>query len=194
VGVLSRSAPVKSHGSGAEGWALDWSRASPGRLASGNNDGDIQVWDVDAGAAARAVAAGPGASDFSAVWSVGAAPLRGHGGRSVEDVQWSPTEAGVLASAACDGTVRIWDTRVRDRAMLSVEAHPGVDVNVISWSKLISYLLVSGADDGTFKIWDLRSFKACVAHAVFLRAPPPTFSLTFPSPLPAHTHKRPFQG
>jgi ribosome assembly protein RRB1 len=169
--VLSRTAPVKSHAHSTEGWALDWSRAAPGRLASGSNDGDIHVWDADSSAAARAIGGGPG-SDFSAVWSVGGAPLRGHGGRSVEDVQWSPTEAGVLASASCDGTVRIWDTRVRDRAMLSVDAHTGVDVNVISWSRLISYLLASGGDDGTFKIWDLRSFKSCVSHSPSFSRPP----------------------
>lgn len=44
--------PVKTFsGHRAEGYALAWSAASPGRLASGDCTGRIHVWDVDAAAA-----------------------------------------------------------------------------------------------------------------------------------------------
>jgi len=169
--------PIMSHGSGpVEGWALDWSRPSPGRLATGDCNGWINVWDADSAAAARATgnaAGGISSTAFAGVWSVnsGGDAIFGHGrGCSVEDIVWSPTEAGVLCSAGGDGTVRIWDVRVKDKAMLTSLAHPGVDVNAVSWSRLISYLLVSGADDGSFKIWDLRNFKAYVAT---MRLPTP---------------------
>lgn len=145
-----------------EGYALDWSPVAPGRLASGDCNGRIHVWEPDSAAAAAAVGGG---GDMGSVWKVdGKKHHSGHSG-SVEDLQWSPNEGTVFASCSADKTLRIWDTRVSDRSMLSV---PGADcdVNVISWSRLVSYLLASGAEDGSFSIWDLRAFKAdgAIAH------------------------------
>jgi hypothetical protein len=144
-----------------EGFAVDWSAVSPGRIVSGDRTGAVFVWDVDAAAAASAMSPSTpsSAAAFSGVWKVnGSSPYSGSGG-SIEDLQWSPNEAGVFASCGTDKCVRIWDTRVRGRSMLGVEAAT-CDVNVISWSKRVSYLMVSGDDVGGFKIWDLRNFKA----------------------------------
>ena len=170
------TSPVVSWaGHGTEGYALDWSRKSPGRLASGDCDGNIFVWDVDNAAAAAALSplsssssSSSSSRDMSAVWKVdGTSAYTSHAG-SVEDVQWSPNEANVFASCGVDGTVRIWDTRARGASgcKLTTTAHT-CDVNVISWSGLVSFLLLSGADDGSFKIWDLRNFKAASPVANF---------------------------
>jgi len=170
------TSPVVSWaGHGTEGYALDWSRKSPGRLASGDCDGNIFVWDVDNAAAAAALSplsssssSSSSSRDMSAVWKVdGTSAYTSHAG-SVEDIQWSPNEANVFASCGVDGTVRIWDTRARGASgcKLTTTAHT-CDVNVISWSGLVSFLLLSGADDGSFKIWDLRNFKAASPVANF---------------------------
>lgn len=130
---------VHSHSS--EGYALDWSPVTAGRLASGDCRARIHVWEPTP--AGR--------------WVVGAG-LKGHNA-SVEDIQWSPTEQTVFASCSVDKTIRIWDTRQPSGSMLAVVAHE-TDINVISWNKLTSFMLASGGDEGALKVWDLRSFSS----------------------------------
>ena len=122
-----------------EGFALGWSPARAGRLASGDCRGRIHCWEAREGGR----------------WAVEAAPRTGHAA-SVEDIAWSPTEETVFASSSVDRSVRVWDTR-QAAAALEVTAHE-TDVNVIGWNALTSYMLASGADDGVFRIWDLRKF------------------------------------
>jgi ribosome assembly protein RRB1 len=150
-----QAAPAKPlfsfSGHRAEGYALDWSPAAAGRLATGDCTGTIHVWQPQANGSSWAVDAQQG--------------YKGHAG-SVEDVQWSAAEPTVFASASADRTVRIWDTRDRSKAQITVQAH-GADVNVISWNRSVGYLLASGSDDGSFKAWDLRALgksNACLAH------------------------------
>ena len=71
-----------SHAHRDEGFALDWSRVVPGRLAAGDCAKGIHVWEP-----------APGGG-----WAV-SAPYKGHSA-SVEDLQWSPTEATVSALAS----------------------------------------------------------------------------------------------
>ncbi len=74
----------------AEGYAMDWSPVTAGRLATGDCNNMIHVWDpTEAGH-----------------WAVdGRSPCVGHTS-SVEDLQWSPTEDTVFASCSSDRTVR----------------------------------------------------------------------------------------
>ncbi|KNC53403.1 oxidoreductase [Thecamonas trahens ATCC 50062] len=123
-----------------EGFALDWSPVTQGRLLSGDCARNIHLWE-------------PRESG----WAVDIAPYVGHTD-SVEDLQWSPNQASVFASASVDGSVAIWDVRKKGGPALSRPAHSS-DVNVISWNPLVEFLLVSGGDDGTFAIWDLRFFQ-----------------------------------
>eukprot|EP00744_Colponema_vietnamica_P008981 GILI01012790.1.p1 GENE.GILI01012790.1~~GILI01012790.1.p1 ORF type:complete len:507 (-),score=175.73 GILI01012790.1:234-1754(-) len=133
-----------------EGFAMDWSAVSTGRLVTGDCQKHIYLWEPQEGG-----------------WNVDKVPFSGHAD-SVEDLQFSPTEANVFASCSVDQTVRIWDTRTKKNSMLQVHAH-SADVNVLSWNKIVCYLLVSGSDDGSFKIWDLRNFRDdnSIAHFKF---------------------------
>lgn len=139
-----------------EGYAVDWSPSSAGKLVTGDCAGRIHVW-----------------QPTGTTWAVdGAAPYSAHTS-SVEDLQWSPSEATVFASASADRTVRIWDTRDRSKAQITVQAH-AADVNVISWNRSVGYLLASGSDDGSFKVWDLRTVgKAAtpLAHFTYHKGP-----------------------
>lgn len=119
-----------------EGFALDWSPVTAGRLATGDCAAGLHIWDLNQGG----------------TWNVGQ-NLSGHAD-SVEDLQWSPNEADVLASTGVDRSLRIWDTRTGE-VVATQEALHDADVNVISWNKSAQHLIASGGDDGIFRIWDL---------------------------------------
>ena len=147
-------------GHGQEGYAMDWSKAHPGRLITGDCNRNIHLFEPVGNANAPS-------------WSINSStPFSGHTA-SVEDLQWSPTEKTVFASCSMDRSIRIWDTRQHDKSQLVVQEAHDQDVNVLSWNSLVGFLLASGGDDGAFKVWDLRNFKADtpVAHFKYHLAP-----------------------
>jgi ribosome assembly protein RRB1 len=142
-----------------EGFALDWSPVSSGRLVTGDCAGAIHLWQPMSNGVSWSVETSGGSS------SSGSSPFLGHK-KSVEDLQWSPTEGTVFASCSADKTIKIWDTRAK-KAQISFEAHSD-DVNVLSWNRNVGFLLGSGSDDGSFKVWDLRSVKPNTSSATSL--------------------------
>ena len=156
-------------GHASEGYAVDWSPVTPGRLITGDNDGAVHLWEPREGGR----------------WIVDKnAPFAGHAS-SVEDAQWSPAEKDVFATASADQTVCIWDARTRGKPALRVKTHDA-DVNVMSWNRVANCMLATGADDGSLRIWDLRRFgnggggdanasgktgEGCVADFSFHRGP-----------------------
>ncbi|KAH0857068.1 hypothetical protein HID58_085329 [Brassica napus] len=153
--ALNQAPLVNFSGHKDEGYAIDWSPATAGRLLSGDCMSMIHLWEPASGS-----------------WTVDPIPLTGHTA-SVEDLQWSPAEANVFASCSVDGTIALWDVRVGKTPALSFKAH-NADVNVISWNRLASCMLASGSDDGAFSIHDLRVIKegdAKVAHFEYHKHP-----------------------
>jgi len=145
-----QAVPQHSHRHADEGFALDWSSMSEGRLSSGDCQGGVYVWDPAQGGH----------------WTV-SQPYCGHQG-SVEDIQWSPSDASQFMSCSVDQSIKVWDTRLGQTAQLSVHAHTA-DVNVISWNSTVAYSLASGGDDGRLRVWDLRSFEEPVADFSYHR-------------------------
>ena len=138
-------------GHSTEGYAIDWSRVVPGRLATADCHGHIHIWNASHPVASKDILSksslwGSSSFDVKPTYSPSGDNIDNP---SVEDLQWSPNEATVLASAECGGFVRIYDVRCPNRAMISNKIHgSGADVNVISWNRLVSNLLASGGDDG----------------------------------------------
>jgi len=128
-------------GHNVEGFALDWSPLSQGRLLTGDCKGKLFLWEPNTGGK----------------WDVGKRKFTGHNS-SIEDIQWSSTEPEVFMTSSVDKTIRVWDCRASNAPMLTVENAHEKDVNVISWNKLTSHILASGGDDHALKIWDLRNF------------------------------------
>eukprot|EP00112_Aurelia_sp_Birch-Aquarium-sp1_P001204 Seg1123.6 transcript_id=Seg1123.6/GoldUCD/mRNA.D3Y31 product="Glutamate-rich WD repeat-containing protein 1" protein_id=Seg1123.6/GoldUCD/D3Y31 len=148
----------------AEGFAMDWSKVTPGRLATGSCNRNIHLWQLR--------------EDGS--FHVDQRPYNAHED-SVEDIQWSPNESNVFGSCSADKTIRIWDARaVGSKAcMITCQAHDN-DVNVISWNANEPFI-VSGGDDGIIKVWDLRQIQKGVAVATFKHHTAPITSVEWQS-------------
>lgn len=145
-----KNQPKKMHGGckiagfkhKSEGFALDWSPNTFGRLASGSCDAQLFVY----------TAADENCSSFVKETQVG---LQSHKA-SIEDIQWSPSQEHVLATCSVDQTIKLWDLRAtQQKCQVTWKAHD-CDVNVISWNSHTKFLLASGDDKGEFKIWDMR--------------------------------------
>lgn len=138
---LSKIKPLYSYNNHFdEGFALDWSRVTPGRLLSGACNGTIFLCQPTSNGAG---------------WQTQPSKFCGHKG-SVEDIQWSPNERDVFASCASDHSIRIWDAREHRRSVLNIFNAHEADVNVISWNRAETHLIVSGGDEGGIKVWDMR--------------------------------------
>ncbi|KFD69260.1 hypothetical protein M514_18629 [Trichuris suis] len=134
-----------------EGFAMDWSMLTAGRLATGDCRRNIHLWKLIEGG----------------TWQVDQRAFKKHEG-SVEDVRWSKSESSVFFSCSSDKSIKIWDARAKpENACIFdiMNAHDS-DVNVIDVSSA-QQLLISGGDDGAVKIWDLRAIQDSKPVALF---------------------------
>jgi ribosome assembly protein RRB1 len=117
TGKLPKNPELMSMQHSTEGFALDWSPVSAGRLASGDCNHQLYLW-----------------QPHQATWRVDKQNFRGHT-ESIEDIQWSPNEAEVFMTCSVDQSIRVWDCRAPQQAALVVAGAHDCDINVISWNR-----------------------------------------------------------
>lgn len=209
VGASSPPRPMKKDpffvysGHATEGYAIDWSRVTPGRLATADCRGNIHVWNAAHPVLPNDIAAHYEKKKRYDPWSTSSFVVEptyaAHGENldhpSVEDLQWSPNEATVLASGECGGVVRIYDVRCPGKAMISNKIHKsGADVNVIAWNRLVSNLLASGGDDGecgvaSIVLWIVCGIIACRFLPIY-RFDIPTYPLSHDNITPSSIFRK----
>ena len=118
------------HGHFASVNAVAWSPDGK-RIASGSNDGTVQVWD---------------ATDGGHVFT-----YRGHIDR-VNAVAWSP-DGRRIASGSADGTVQVWDA-ANGGHVFTYRGHSG-PVWTVAWSPN-GKRIASGSADKTVQVWLAR--------------------------------------
>ena len=159
---------LENQGSGSE--TVAWS-PNETKLASGNDDGLVQIWDI-ANKQVLQTLEGHTGPVISVAWSPDGAKLASGSedaliriwdvdtGQEVSTLSghlyepyglaWSP-DGGQLASASRDTTVRVWDI-VSGGELQKLESHLD-EVNSIDWSP-DGTQLVTSSNDLTIRIWN----------------------------------------
>ena len=130
----------------SEGYAIEWSPNTFGRLASGSCDAHLWIY-------------APSDENCSSFVKESQVALQGHKD-SIEDIQWSPSQEHVLATCSVDQTIKLWDLRATQMKSQMTFQASDCDINVMSWNTNTKFLLASGDDKGEFRIWDLRMIGA----------------------------------
>jgi histone-binding protein RBBP4 len=128
----------------AQGYGLNWSPLTTGRLLSGSDDSTVCMWDLaEAGLEVQALQIKRGHTDV------------------VEDVSWSAQHAHLFASVGDDRQLLIWDAREASDNSPSkrvANAHSD-DINCVSFNPFNEFLLATGSTDTTVALWDLRNMQ-----------------------------------
>jgi len=140
----TRSEPIKLIGHKQEGFGLDWSPVTLGRLASGGIDKVVCLWDVGS------------ASTQSPVRQLGRHT------EVISEVAWSGHQADLLASVGDDRKLILWDCRQNEPAHC-LDAHEA-EINAVDFNKKDPNLLATGSTDKTVAIWDQRKLTVKMAE------------------------------
>lgn len=143
----TRVEPIKLVGHKQEGFGLDWSPVTSGRLASGGIDKVVCLWDVGAASAQSPVR-----------------QLERHT-EVISEVAWSGYQADLLASVGDDRKLILWDCRQNQPAHC-LDAHNS-EVNAVDFNKKDPNLLATGSTDKTVAIWDQRKLTVKMAQLEF---------------------------
>lgn len=127
----------------------DWSPHSDSIVASGGEDGNVMIWQVDASAFEDWNAEGWVPRDFAPVLRIDASP------RKVGQVLWHPAAQHVLASALGDHTVKLWDLGAPESPRAVLQGH-GDTIQSIAFSPT-GQLLATTSRDRKLRLFDPRA-------------------------------------
>ncbi|KAH9964309.1 microtubule binding protein [Russula compacta] len=127
----------------------DWSPHSDSIVASGGEDGNVLIWQVDAAAFEGWNADGWAPVDFSPVLHIDASQ------RKVGQVLWHPAAQHVLASAVGDHTVKLWDLGAPDSPRAVLTGH-GDTIQSLAFNAT-GQLLATTSRDRKLRLFDPRA-------------------------------------
>jgi WD40 repeat protein len=153
--------------------AVAWSPEST-RIASGNDDRTVQVWEADDGSnsftysrhtsAVLTVAWSPDGSRIASAGDDGTVRIwdattgrnvltyRGHAGDTVASVAWSPNGKRIVSASAQASQVQVWDATNGDH-IFTYRGHAANGVITVAWSPDGSRIASAGAD-GNARVWE----------------------------------------
>jgi len=126
----------------------DWSPHSDAIVASGGEDGNVLIWQVDAATFEGWNAEGWAPIDFSPVLRIDASP------RKVGQVLWHPAAQHVLASAVGDHTVKLWDLGAPESPRAVLVGHADT-IQSLAFSPT-GQLLATTSRDRKLRLFDPR--------------------------------------
>ncbi|KAH9988550.1 WD40-repeat-containing domain protein [Russula vinacea] len=138
----------------------DWSPHSDTTVASGGEDGNVLIWQVDANAFEGWNAEGWTPVDFSPVLHINASQ------RKVGQVLWHPAAQHVLASAVGDHTVKLWDLGAPESPRAVLAGH-GDAIQSLAFNPT-GQLLATTSRDRKLRLFDPRTGGEAGARVVWM--------------------------
>ena len=127
----------------------DWSPHSDTIVASGGEDGNVLIWQVDPNAFEGWNSDGWTPVDFSPVLHINASP------RKVGQVLWHPAAQHVLASGVGDHTVKLWDLGSPESPRAVLAGH-GDSIQSLAFNPT-GQLLATTSRDRKLRLFDPRT-------------------------------------
>ncbi|XP_058782527.1 WD-40 repeat-containing protein MSI1-like [Vicia villosa] len=132
---------LRLHGHKTNGYGLSWSKFNSGHLLSGDYDGNICIWDVNATSNNLTL-------DPLRVFKVNEG--------DIEDIAWNPKNENLFGSVG-KKNLHLWDVRapIVNNPVQYYNAHSET-VNCLSFNPFKEWSVVTGSNDESIKLWDTR--------------------------------------
>eukprot|EP01059_Diplonema_ambulator_P014971 TRINITY_DN26010_c0_g1_i1.p1 TRINITY_DN26010_c0_g1~~TRINITY_DN26010_c0_g1_i1.p1 ORF type:complete len:577 (+),score=101.01 TRINITY_DN26010_c0_g1_i1:53-1783(+) len=138
-----------------EGVALSWNKKRDGLLASGADDGQVLIWDIEDRVRPSELAKFEGGGGCPGKGIPPLCALTGHEAE-VQGVDFHPSHQHLLYTVSDDRSMRIWDTRLADKgSMTNVRNAHSSTINCVQAHPFAEHVVATAGKD-VVKIWDIR--------------------------------------
>lgn len=143
---------LQAHSGAVRG--LEFNTYNLNMLASGGEDGEIKIWNID-----------------NPVEPSQYAPLRSGGVGEISYLSWNPKVAHILASTSFSGNSVVWDLRKQKQVISFTDPSSRRRCSALQWNPDLATQLIVASDEDkspSLQVWDLRNsispVKELVSH------------------------------